>query len=241
MRATRILGTVSAVAVLALPLMAMSPASAAPSTLKTASVSVLHGIPGLTVDVCASGKVLIPGFKPGTLTDPLKVPGGTYDIGLQAAVPGIAPGTECAGPIVLNASVSLTAGKDYTVTANLDSAGKPALNLFTNNRAATGNDKGRLTVRHVAAAPAVELFVNGTEVKQGLTNPNGFQQTLKKGGYALGAGLSGAEPDLIAVQASVAIKEGYNLIVYAWGVPQTVGGDGVKIATQYVKTVSNKR
>lgn len=241
MKTTHIVGTVAAVAVMALPLAATSPATAAPSPLKTADVSVLHGIPGLTVDVCASGKVLIPGFAPGTLTEPLKVPAGTYDIDLQAAVAGIAPGADCAGPFALSGSVSLKAGRNYTVTANLDATGKPALNLFTNNRAATGTGKGRVTVRHVAAAPAVEVFVNGAEVEQALTNPNAFQEVLKKGSYTVGAGLAGAEPDLIAVQETIVVKEGYNLIVYAWGVPQTVGGDGVKVANQYVKTVKNKK
>jgi hypothetical protein len=55
MNAKRIMGAVASVAVVALPLVAVSPATAAPSPLKTANVSVLHGIPGLTVDVCASG------------------------------------------------------------------------------------------------------------------------------------------------------------------------------------------
>ncbi|MFJ3785254.1 hypothetical protein ACIPQM_26260, partial [Streptomyces sp. NPDC090093] len=36
-----------------------------------ATVSVLHAVPGLTVDVFAGDKELLPDFKPGTLTDPL--------------------------------------------------------------------------------------------------------------------------------------------------------------------------
>jgi hypothetical protein len=183
---------------------------------------------------------MIPSFAPGTFGGPYKVPAGTYDLDLQAAVPGIAPGTQCAGPFSLSETVTVKAGMDYTVTANLDQAGKPALNVFTNNRSAPGTGKGRVTLRHLAAAPAVEVFLNGAEVKQGLTNPNGFQEVLKKGTYVLGAGLASATPDLIALQKSIVVKEGYNLILYAWGVPQTVGGEGVKVASQYVKTAPNK-
>ena len=45
-----------------------------------ATVSVLHAVPGLTVDVYANGEELIPDFAPGTLTDPLTLPAGTYDL-----------------------------------------------------------------------------------------------------------------------------------------------------------------
>ena len=54
MIAKRILSAVAATAVIALPLgvAAAAPAAAAE---KPAQVSVLHAIPGLTVDVCAGG------------------------------------------------------------------------------------------------------------------------------------------------------------------------------------------
>ena len=53
-----------------------------------ATVSVLHGVPGATVDVYANGKALLTDFKPGTLTDPLKLPEGTYDLKVTAAGAG---------------------------------------------------------------------------------------------------------------------------------------------------------
>ena len=61
----------AAAAGLALTLAPMS-AQAAPGD---ATVSVLHAVPGLTVDVYANGDELIPDFKPGTLSDPLTLPG----------------------------------------------------------------------------------------------------------------------------------------------------------------------
>jgi hypothetical protein len=39
-----------------------------------AQLSVLHGVPGLTVDVCVNDSVLLPGFTPGTLTPPINLP-----------------------------------------------------------------------------------------------------------------------------------------------------------------------
>lgn len=250
----RILRVAAVGAALALPLSlaATTPASAAEA--KTAQVSVLHGIPGLTVDVCAGGKVLIPAFTPGTLAGPLALPAGSYALGLQAAVPGIAAGADCAGPFALSATVPVAAGKDYTITANLaltpDGKGAaPALNVFVNNKApitkvasVQTRTVGRVTVRHIAAAPAVDVFVNGTVVSAGLTNPNQFQAKLKRGVYQAAAGLAGAGTAGIALgPVPLPVKAGYNAIVYAWGVPQSAGGAGVQVAVQYVKLTAPKR
>ena len=214
-------------ALLPVGLVVAAPASAADP--KPAQVSVLHGIPGLTVDVCAGGKVLLPGFAPGTLAGPLALPAASYDLGLQAAVPGIAAGADCAGPFALSATVPVAAGKNYTITANLDGTGKPALNVFTNNRAPITKyvtkstlTTGRVTVRHIAAAPAVDVFVNGNVAFAGLTNPNQVQAKLKRGSYQVAAGLAGAGTAGIALgPVALPVRAGYNVIVYAWGVPQS--------------------
>ncbi len=33
------------------------------------SISLMHGIPGATVDVVVDGEVVVPGFEPGTMQD----------------------------------------------------------------------------------------------------------------------------------------------------------------------------
>lgn len=245
----RILRLAAVGAAIALPLSVAVTSPAAAADPKPAQVSVLHGIPGLTVDVCAGGKVLIPGFTPGTLAGPLALPAATYDLGLQGAVPGIAAGADCAGPFALAASVPVAAGRNYTITANLDGTGKPALNVFTNNRApitkyasrATLNT-GRVTVRHIAAAPAVDVFVNGNVAIAGLTNSNQAQAKLGRGTYQVAAGLAGAGTAGIALgPVPLPVRAGYNAIVYAWGVPQSAGGAGVQVAVQYVKLAAPKR
>ena len=62
--------------------LALAPA-AAHADNHEATVSVLHAVPGLTVDVYANGEELLPDFEPGTLTDPLMLPAGTYDLKLD--------------------------------------------------------------------------------------------------------------------------------------------------------------
>ena len=55
------------------------------SGTNTGIVTVIHGVPGLTVDVYVNGELTLPSFAPGTVTDPLQLPEGNYDIVIVAA------------------------------------------------------------------------------------------------------------------------------------------------------------
>ncbi len=203
-----------------------APAQAAPKppTPKTATVSVLHAIPGAVVDVYAGSTMLIDNFTQGTLKT-LKVPGGTYDLGVYAD--GQGPGS---GTPILAASATVKAGDNVTVTANLDGAGKPALNVFGNSTSKLPKHKGRLTVRHIAAAPAVDVWANGAVVFPNLTNPNQASAVVPKGLYQAAATAAGSTVVALG-PAPVRIRQGWNTIVYAWGAP-----GGYQLAVQYVKT-----
>lgn len=247
----RVLRVAAVGAVVALPmaLAVSSPASAAPKPT-TATVSVLHAIPGTVlaglgvaggvVDVCANGTELIGDFNPGELKTITKVAPGAYTLTVHAGAAG------CSSTPLLSAQATVAAGKNYTVTANLTAPPVvgPALNVFVNNQAplaktakqAMKDGKGRVTVRHIAVAPAVDVFVNGNVAISGLTNPNQAEAVLKKGTYQVAAGLAGAGTAGIALgPVPLQVRQGWNVIVYAWGIPQTAGGAGVQVAVQYVK------
>jgi hypothetical protein len=183
------------------------PASAADQ----ATVSVLHAVPGATVDVYANGKPLLPNFAPGTLTDPLKLPAGEYDLKVTA------PGAGAEGAAVIEANdVNVPAGANVTVVAHLSADDKPMLTPFVNDVAATKAGQGRLTVRHVAAAPAVDVRANKSVAFAGLVNPKEAKADLAAGTISADVVLAGT--DTVALgPADVPVKEGVNTIVYAWG------------------------
>ena len=143
----------------------IAPAQAISPT--TADLSVLHGIPDTPVDVYVNGELTLDDFQPGDLAGPLDLPAGDYAVALTAT-----DAADDSAPILGPATLTLEAGKSYTATANLDEAGAPALNLFTNDITTTAAGEGRLTVRHVAAAPAVDVLAGGAPVIQGLVNPD---------------------------------------------------------------------
>jgi hypothetical protein len=214
-------------AAVSLPMLAMAlPANAQ----ENATVSVLHGIPtgsgADVVDVYAGDTLLIDNFTPGSL-ETLEVPAGTYDLGVYAD--GETPDS---GTAVLEApGTAVPAGANATVTANLTAAGDPALNVFVNDTSAVAAGEGRLTVRHVAAAPAVDVRANGEVAFSDLTNPNEVTADLPAGTISADVVLAGT--DTVAIgPADVDVQEGANTIVYAWG---SAEGESLALAVQVVE------
>ena len=123
-------------------------------------------------------------------------------------------------------------------------SGAPVATLFTNDLAATAPGEGRLTVRHTAAAPAVDILANGAAAFSDLTNPNEARADLPAGTIEAAVAAAGTTDPVIG-PAPVTIQEGVNTIVYAWGsledesldlAVQTIGGlhstpDGVPSGT----------
>jgi hypothetical protein len=123
------------------------PAQAISAT--SADLYVLPRDPRHPVDVYVNGALTLDDFQPGDLAGPLDLPAGDYEVALTAP-----DARDDSAPILGPRRITLAAGTSYTATANLDESGAPALNLFTNDIATTNAGEGRLTVRHVAAAPA---------------------------------------------------------------------------------------
>jgi len=180
-----------------------------------ATISVLHGIPAGAgadvVDVYANGNLLIDDFTPGTL-ETMMVPEGTYDLAVYAD--GTTP--DDADPVLAADGVEVPGGINATVTANLDAEGAPALNVFVNDIEPIAAGEARLTVRHVAAAPAVDVLADGAVLFADLTNPNQDLATVPAGDYEAAVNLAGTDTTAIG-PAPVSLAEGANTIVYAWG------------------------
>ncbi|WP_411075785.1 DUF4397 domain-containing protein [Streptomyces sp. cmx-4-7] len=204
--------TLAAGVVAALSVAAGAPAFAQPQaeTDGQATVSVLHAVPGLTVDVFAGDRELLPDFKPGTLTDPLKLDAGSYDI--KVFKDGEGPG----GTPAIEKTVEVPAGANATLVAHLTADGKPTLDAFVNDTSKVPAGKARLTVRHVAAAPAVDVRADGVPVFKGLQNPKEATAEVAAGTVNTDVVLAGT--DTVAIgPAELDLAEGSNTIVYAWG------------------------
>ncbi|MGP4031825.1 DUF4397 domain-containing protein [Pseudarthrobacter sp. 1C304] len=176
-----------------------------------AFLSVLHGVPGLTVDVWVDGELTLDDFEPGTLAGPLELDGGSYKIAITAS-----DATSADNPVIGPVKVHLKEGRNYTAVAHLDADGDPTATLFKNKLSASPEGEGKLTVRHVAAAPAVDVLAGDTPVIEDLKNGEQEVLTLGAGTVSASVAAAGTTEPLIG-PADVPVTEGKNTIVYAWG------------------------
>jgi hypothetical protein len=176
-----------------------------------AQLSVFHGVPGLTVDVYVNGKRTLNDFKPGMMAGPLQLAPGTYTVAITKG-----DAKDDSSPAIGPVKLKLAAGGNYTAVAHLMQNGKPTATLFSNDISKTAAGQGRLTVRHVAAAPAVDIRAGGKAVVSNLSNPDEKVLNLPAGTVSASVTATGQKKALIG-PANVAVKDGVNTIVYAWG------------------------
>jgi hypothetical protein len=216
-------------AVLIAALALMTTGGSAPAGAQSgARIHLIHGIPDTPVDVVAGGEVVFGNFNFRDTQDLSALAGQTLT-GLQVRLAGTDTVAIDAGDVTLPASGNVS------IIANLDAAGTPALNVFTNDTSAIPAGQGRLVVRHTAAAPAVDIRANGAVAFANVTNPNEGQTDLPAGTISADVVPAGASEPVVIGPADLPITEGGTLIVYAVGsldagtlttITETIGGSG---------------
>lgn len=186
-------------------------AAPAASAADDAQLSVFHAVPGTTVDVYVNGALTLDDFTPGSMAGPLPLPAGSYELAITAA-----DATDASAPIIGPVSANLTAGGNFTAVANLSADGTPTANVYTNDTSTISAGKAHLTVRHVAAAPAVDVLANGTPVITNLANPGEKTLPVDAGTISASVAAAGTTEPVIG-PADLTLPEGVHTIVYAWG------------------------
>ena len=201
----KLLAGVAALAAVALAL----PTGAA-SAQESPTIMLLHGIPGVTVDVVVAGDVVVPGFEPGDMQDLSSFAGQTLT-DLEVRVAGTE--TVAIGPV---STFAVPDSGNWTVVAHLDAEGTPSLTPFENDTAAVDAGQGKLTVVHAAAAPAVDVVLGDVRPVENISNGEVQSLTLPAGEVA-GAEIAPTGGDPIAPVPTVTVASGENLTVYAVG------------------------
>ena len=214
----------ASVMVMVAALMPPSPAAASNAMAPgdDATFSVLHAIPaGLgadVIDVYAGRALIIDDLTPGALKT-VKLPGGSY--ALTVLPDGRTPGG--AAPLLRASQIKVPSGANVTITANLDAAGRPDLNAFTNDTSTVGRGMGRLTVRHIAFAPALDMRNAGRSLFTDLRNSRQADVGLNAGRFAPYATIAGTRDVVLRPTPITIINKpgtsdmGTNTIVYLWG------------------------
>ena len=192
---------------------AAQPSVAQPTTTPPAQVSIVHGIPGQPVDVYVNGSKTLSNLQPGTVAGPLALPAGSYNLALTK------PGQPVSAAILSVNNAAVPAGANLSVVAHLDTNGKPMLTGFVNNTSPIPAGKARIVVRHVAAAPAVDVRANGTSIFTGLTNPHQDTADVAAGSVSADVVLAGTNTVVLG-PATLNLAQNSVTIVYAIGSAQ---------------------
>ena len=175
-----------------------------------ARIHLIHGIPDTPVDVIAGGETVFADFQFGETQDLSALAGQTLT-GLSVNLAGTDTVAIDAGDTALPTS------GNYTIIAHLDAEGAPTLAVFENDTSTIAAGEGRLTVRHTAAAPAVDVLANGSPAFSGLANPNEASADLPAGTISASVVPAGASEPVVIGPADLAVEDGSSLIVYAVG------------------------
>jgi hypothetical protein len=187
----------------------------------TAKLSLLHGIPGpkgFPVDITLTpeghGKpTTFAGVTFGTLADQLSVPSGEYDVAIRPA------GT---ATVALEGEVELRRNANVTVVAYLSESGAPALKAFRNDTKAPAAGQAKVTVRHTAQAPSVDIFAGPAggpataKVIAGLVNGRQGKVSVPAGTYSIDVALTADNTTRVPLGNNT-FAAGKNTIVYAIG------------------------
>jgi len=180
------------------------------------SVYVVHGIPGVPVDVYVGGTApenqALADFQPGTVAGPLTIPEGPL------AVVVVATGDDPTVPAnqVINQTLDVPGGANLSVVADLV-GGAPVLTAFANDVSAVPEGSSRVTVRHAADAPPVQVLVDGQVAISDLASGDQASAVLPAGTYTIEVQLTDGTPLPALSPGSVTIPAGKNVIVYATG------------------------
>jgi hypothetical protein len=195
-----------------------------------AALSVLHGIPGATVDVWVNGALTLDDFTPGSLEGPIPLPPDAYDVVVTGPSAADAASDVILGPLELG----LGAGMSYTVVAHLDASGAPTASVYVDDTFPAASGEGKVTVRHTAAAPTVDVVANGTLALGSFSNTQQLGAFSLPGGTEISAQVKAAGTVVPTTPAGdLTVTADVNTIVYAWG-----EADDLRLAVQSVPLVA---
>ena len=188
-------------------------------------LKAVHGLDGrdlgtnkaFPVDVSVSGiGCVLTDFKFGEITPYIQLPAGTYTIDISPA------DGACGNAPVLSPEVKVRNDRYTTAVAHLDENGNPTASAFQDDQSPAREKNGRITIRHTAAAPTVDITYGNRNQKDrnytfsGLSNSQQgsatfFQKNYKATIYPY------RDSAVVAGPVSAPITAGANLFVYAVG------------------------
>lgn len=208
LRFLRILPPIAVSAAVLVP--AASATAAAPTTSAPAMVSVVHGVRGLVADVRVDGKLVLSGFAPQRVTDPMALPAGPHRVQIWTS------GAAASSKPVLDTTVSVTAGSHATLGVGLNSQGRPQITPYDDNLVPTSGGATAFAVRNIAATPPVRVTLDAKVVANAILAPQQAVTAVSPGTHTVAVLATASNSPLFPPQ-SVPTVAGRTMALYLIG------------------------
>lgn len=178
----------------------------------TASVYVVQGLPGRTVDVTVDGRPAAQGMAGATLSKALTVTPGPHTIAFFSG-----------GIQILERSMTVKPGSSTDVVLHLpvDPAGPPTATLYDNAATALPAGKAALTVAHTAAVAPADVRVDGKVLFANIANGEALDLVVPGGTYRVDIVPTGATSPVVLGPLDLPVKAGSLNRVFAVGDPSS--------------------
>jgi hypothetical protein len=176
----------------------------------TGSVRVVHGLRGVVADVYLDGALVLETFEPERTTEPLSLPAGPHqvDVRLAGSAPDSAP--------AVSGTLDVPAGGTVSAVVHLSGTSTPTMTVFTDEATPLAAGQTRVVVRHVAAAPAIDVRLNQQVVASNLANTGQAATDVAAATYEVSVATAGT-PETITPAQNVPLTEGTANTMYLIG------------------------
>lgn len=175
----------------------------------TGSVVLVHGFRGLVADIRVDGEDVLKGFEPERATDPLSLPAGPHSVEVRES-------SDPEGDPVLEGEITVEAGVRISAVVHQDRSGEPTISVFRDDVSPVGAGRSRVVVRHVAAAPAIDIALDAEPTVTNLANGKEAAAEVAAATYEVAVKESG-NGDQLASPEQVPFAEGTANFMYLIG------------------------
>ncbi len=191
----------------ALPVVSAAPASAAGGDV---TLTVVHGVRGLVADVRLDDALVLSGFAPERVTDPLTISPGSHH--LQAWPTGAA---QTSTPVV-DQQLTFSPGEQATAAIGLGADGKPVVTVFDDRGLLADAASTALAVRSLANAGPMKVVAGDRTLAEMLTSTQQQVAQVPPGTYPVSVSPSDGTAGSVPAQ-DVPLVAGRAVVLYLIG------------------------
>lgn len=200
-----------ALAILAMVGLAAGAAAAPSYAADDATLYLVQGLPGKTVDLAIDGKTVARGVKTAAVAGPYEVKSGSRVLAITEG-----------GTTLVQRRMAVRAGSSWDAVVHLPARGasRPVLTVFRNDQTAVPKGKAALTVAHTAKVPPADIRVDGEVLFSDVANGESLDLVVPVKTYEVAIVPTGKTKPVLLGPVELTVKGGALNRVYALGDPE---------------------